>query len=180
MDQRHDEPATLPPASRRSRRADPRPDLAIIDSAHHLFDRPALRYMFEDYLADVRAGHRIVASILSKRCAFSRPDGPELLRPLGEIEFANGVGAMSASGAYGDCRVCAGIVGHADLRFGEQVAELLDQALARAPERFRGVRQITIEDQSDAPFRYVTNRPAPGIMSTRNFARAFAKWLPVA
>ena len=149
------------------------PDLPIIDSAHHLFDRPALRYMTEDYLADVRAGHRIVASIYVETLAFCRPDGPELLRPLGEVEFANGIGAMSASGAYGDCRICAGIVGHADLRHGEQVGELLDQALARAPERFRGVRQITIEDDSDAPFRYVTNRPARGIMKHPKFRAGF-------
>jgi predicted TIM-barrel fold metal-dependent hydrolase len=145
------------------------PDLPIIDSAHHLFDRPALRYMFDDYLQDVRAGHRIVASIYVETLAFARTTGPELLRPLGEVEFANGVGAMSASGAYGDTRICAAIVGHADLRFGKQVGELLDQALTLAPERFRGVRQITIDDESDAPFRYVTNRPARGIMKHPNF-----------
>ncbi|HSV77693.1 MAG TPA: amidohydrolase family protein [Ramlibacter sp.] len=145
------------------------PDLTIIDSAHHLFDRPALRYMFDDYLADVRAGHRIVASIYVETLAFARPDGPEHLRPLSEVEFANGIGAMSASGVYGDCRICAAIVGHADLRFGEQIGELLDQSLALAPERFRGVRQLTLEHDSDAPFRYVTNRPARGIMKHPKF-----------
>src|ERR1700754_3515573 len=86
------------------------PDIPIIDSHHHLFDRPALRYMLDDYLADVRAGHRIGASVYLETQAFARPDGPEVLRPLGEIEFANGVGAMCASGAYGDCRVAAAIV----------------------------------------------------------------------
>src|SRR5258706_8208991 len=126
------------------------PDLPIIDSHHHLFDRPAqpdrpaLRYMLDDYLADARAGHRIIASVYMELSAFARADGPEVLRPLGEIEFANGVGAMCASGVYGDCRVCAGIVGHADLRLGDQVAELLDRAMQLAPDRFRGVRQVTI------------------------------------
>lgn len=145
------------------------PDLPIVDAAHHLFDRPALRYMFDDYLADVRAGHNIVASIYVETLAFARRDGPDLLKPLGEVEFANGIGAMSASGVYGDCRICAAIVGNADLRFGAQVGEMLDQALALAPERLRGVRQITIEHPSDAPFRYVTNRPAPGTMRHPNF-----------
>lgn len=149
------------------------PDMPIIDSAHHLFDRPSLRYMFDDYLADVGAGHRIVASVYVETLAFARPDGPELLRPLGEIEFANGVGAMSASGVYGDCRVCAAIVGFADLRFGDQVAELLDRALELAPERFRGVRQITIEDPSDAPFRYVTNPPPTGVLQNPAFRAGF-------
>ncbi|UUZ77237.1 hypothetical protein LP414_08030 [Polaromonas sp. P1(28)-13] len=112
------------------------PDLPIIDSAHHLLIVRRCATWRRITSRTFRAGHRIVASIYVETLAFSRPDGPELLRPLGEVEFANGVGAMSASGAYGDCRICAGIVGHADLRFGEQVGELLDQALARALSGF--------------------------------------------
>jgi L-fuconolactonase len=149
------------------------PDLPIVDSAHHLFDRPALRYMFEDFLKDVNAGHRIVASVYVETLAFARKDGPEMLRPLGEVEFANGVAAMSASGAYGDCRVCAAIVSHADLRFGSSIGALLDRSIATAPERFRGIRQLTIEHSSDEPFRYVTNRPQPGIMKTTKFHDGF-------
>jgi predicted TIM-barrel fold metal-dependent hydrolase len=149
------------------------PDLPIVDSAHHLFDRPALRYMLDDFLKDVNSGHRIVASIYVETLAFARKDGPEMLRPLGEVEFANGIAAMSASGVYGDCRVCAGIVGHADLRFGSAVGELLDRALEAAPDRFRGVRQLTIEHDSDAPFRYVTNRPQRGIMKSAGFREGF-------
>ena len=36
------------------------------------------------------------------------------MKPIGETEFANGVAAMSASGAYGPARVCAGIVGNVE------------------------------------------------------------------
>jgi len=32
------------------------PDIPIIDAHHHLVDRPGLRYMIDDYLADTRAG----------------------------------------------------------------------------------------------------------------------------
>ena len=140
------------------------PDLAIIDTHHHLFDRPALRYMLDDYLADAYAGHRIVASVFVETQAFARANGPEILRPLGEIEFANGVGAMADSGAYGDCRVCAAIVGHADLRFGDEIGDMLDRASALAPDRFRGVRQITMEHPSDTPFSYMTHRPPNGVL----------------
>ena len=149
------------------------PDLPIIDSAHHLFHRPALRYMFEDFLADVQSGHRIISSVYVETLAFKRADGPEMLQPLGEVEFANGMAAMSASGLYGDCRICEGIVGFADLRFGSAIGELLDRALQTAPERFRGVRQLTIEHPSDAPFRYVTNRPQQGIMKMPAFRQGF-------
>lgn len=141
------------------------PELPIIDAHHHLFDRPALRYLLDDYLADARAGHNIVASVYVETLAFARPDGPELLRPLGEIEFANGVGAMAASGVDGDCRVNAAIVGFADLRFGDAIGELLDHAIALAPERLRGVRQVTIEHPSETPFRYMTHRPPSGVLT---------------
>ena len=66
------------------------PDLPIVDSHIHLFDRPPLRYLFDEYLADARSGHRIVASVYVETQSFARIDGPEMLRPLGEIEFANG------------------------------------------------------------------------------------------
>ncbi|PRX10759.1 UNVERIFIED_ORG: putative TIM-barrel fold metal-dependent hydrolase [Martelella mediterranea] len=146
------------------------PDLPIIDAHHHLFDKPAMRYMLEEYLADVNAGHRIVASVYVEASAFHRVDGPEALRPLGEIEFANGIGAMCASGAYGNQRLCAAIVGYADLRMGDDVGWLLDRAQAASPERFRGVRQITMEHPSDLPFKYFfTGRPPEGVFSHPKF-----------
>jgi predicted TIM-barrel fold metal-dependent hydrolase len=151
------------------------PDLPIVDSHFHLWDRPALRYMFGDYLADIQSGHRIVASVFVETQAFNRKDGPEMFRPLGEIEFANGVGAMADSGVYGDCRVCAGIVGHADLRHGAAIGEYLDAAMAIAPRRFRGVRQITIDDPTEPPYRYLTMRPARGLTRHPEFRNAFAE-----
>lgn len=149
------------------------PDLAIIDAHHHLFDRPGLRYMFEDYLADARSGHRIIASVYVETMAFSRPDGPEVLRPLGEIEYANGIGAIGASKSYGACRVCAAIVGHIDLRQGDAVAKLLDSALARAPERFRGVRQVTLQSDSPKPWQYIPTRPPTDVMDSPGLRPAF-------
>lgn len=115
------------------------PAIPIINSHIHLFDRPALRNMLEDYLADATTGHNIVGSVYIEIQAMARPDGPEMLRPTGEIEFANGVAAMSASGLYGRCRVAAAIVGYADFRCGEKVAQTLDRAMSIAPDRFRGI-----------------------------------------
>ena len=157
------------------------PDLAIIDAHMHLFDRPPLgdrpplRYMLDEYLADARAGHRIVASVYVEIMAFVRKEGPEVLRPLGEIEFANGVGAVAASGVYGDCRACAGIVGYADLRLGDEVAQLLDRAMELAPERFRGIRQCTNFSTNEAPYRFITNRPPRDAMQHPGFRAGFAQ-----
>jgi predicted TIM-barrel fold metal-dependent hydrolase len=106
--------------------------------------------------------------------AFHRADGPEVLRPLGEIEFANGVGAACASGRYGDVRVCAAIVGYADLRQGDQIGWLFDRAMAAAPDRFRGIRQITMEHPSDAPFQYFfTGRPPEAVFQHPEFRKGF-------
>ena len=145
------------------------PDLLIVDSQFHLFDRPPLRYLLDEYLADAGAGHRVVASVYVETQSFARPDGPEMLRPLGEIEFANGVGAVAASGVYGDCRACAAIVGYADLRFGAAVGELLDRALALAPDRLRAIRQVTVEPRNEADYRYITIRPPVGVMQHPRF-----------
>ncbi len=152
------------------------PERPIIDAHHHLFDKPALTYMLDEYLDDIRAGHNIVASVYVEASAFHSVDGPEVLRPLGEVEFANGVGAMCASGAYGDIRLCAGIVGYADLRMGERVGWLFDRAMAAAPQRFRGIRQITMEHPSDAPFKYFfTGRPPAGVFQHPEFRKGFAE-----
>ncbi len=43
---------------------------------------------------------------------------PREMAPVGEVEFVNGIAAMSASGNYGPCRVAEAIIGHADLTLG--------------------------------------------------------------
>jgi predicted TIM-barrel fold metal-dependent hydrolase len=141
-------------------------DIPIIDCHHHLFVRPNLTYLFEDYRKDIGGGHNVVASVFVETRAFSRSDGPELMRPLGEVEFANAVAILSASGAYGHARICAAIVGHADMRAGEAVGELLDKALELAPGRFRGVRQMTMDFPTDEPFKVMPSRPDFGILQS--------------
>ncbi|WP_417725187.1 amidohydrolase family protein [Salipiger sp.] len=145
------------------------PDLPIIDAHHHLRDRLDSYYMFDDYVEDVQRGHNIVASVYVECMSMMRRDGPEVLRPIGEIEFANGVAAVSAAGKYGKCRIAAAIVGYADLRFGDAVGELLDRALATAPDRLRGFRQCTLEHPDPDVWRYVPHPPEAGIMSHPKF-----------
>ncbi len=151
------------------------PGLPIIDAHHHLFDRPNFRYMFEDLLQDMALGHDVRATVYIETQAMARADGPAWLKPIGEIEFANGVAAMSASGGYGRPRVAAGIVGYADLRLGADVAATLDRALATAPERFRGIRQNTITHPSEVPYRYMSHPPDRDILKAPSFRAGFAE-----
>ena len=75
-----------------------------------------------------------------------RADGPADLRPVGEVEFVQGLAAASASGVYGPCRAAAGIVGRADLKLGDRVEPVLDALKAASPNRFRGIRHTVTWD----------------------------------
>ena len=62
------------------------------------------------------------------------------MAPVGEVEFVNGIAAMSASGNYGACRVAEAIIGWADLMLGARVREVLEAEIAAGGGRFRGMR----------------------------------------
>src|SRR5258705_2396927 len=88
------------------------PDLPIVDPHHHLIDRPESgRYLLPDLLADIASGHNVVATVYLEWLSMYRADGPAEMRPVGEIEFANGVAAMCASRNLRKAPVCAGLVG---------------------------------------------------------------------
>jgi L-fuconolactonase len=154
------------------------PDLPIVDPHHHLWDRPGWRYLLEDFLADVNSGHNILASVFVQCRSMYRREGPEQLRPLGETEFVNGVAAMSASGAYGAVRICAGIVGHADLQLGARVEDLLEAHVRAGGGRFRGIRHISAWD-ADASIMNPSYRPPPGLLADRGFREGFALLAPL-
>ena len=76
------------------------PELPMVDPHHHLVDRPETgRYLLPDLLADTGSGHNITATVSLEWLSMYRAQGPADLRPVGEVEFANGVAAMAASGA---------------------------------------------------------------------------------
>ena len=75
-----------------------------------------------------------------------RASGPSALRSVGEVEFANGVGAMAASGLFGEAKVCAGIVGRADLLLGDETEEVLRAHIHAGGGRYRGVRHSAAFD----------------------------------
>src|SRR6185503_160003 len=98
------------------------PDLPIVDPHHHLVDRANTgRYLLPELLADINTGHNIVGTVYLEWLSMYRAAGPSEMRPVGEVEFANGIAAMAASGGYGKTKVCAGIVAHADLMLGARV-----------------------------------------------------------
>src|SRR3954462_7758456 len=136
------------------------PELPIVDPHHHLIDRPESgRYLLPDLLADIDSGHNVVATVYLEWLSMYRADGPVDMRPVGEIEFANGVAAMCASGSYGKPRVCAGIVGHGELTLGSRVAKVLEAMIVAGGGRFRGIRFISASDPEQAQWGATLTRP---------------------
>src|SRR4029077_21161245 len=117
------------------------PDLAIVDTHHHLWDMPGYRYLLPDLLADLGSGHKVIATVFNECHSMYRSSGPIEMRPVGEVDCCADVAAMSDSGQYGPTRICAGIVGHADLALGDRVAPVLEAEIAAGGGRFRRGRR---------------------------------------
>ena len=116
------------------------PNLPIIDTHHHLWQRPDHRYLLHELLDDLGRGHNVTATVFLQCHAMYRTGGPGEMHPIGETEFVAGIAAMSDSGGYGPTKVAAGIVGFADLTLGERVEAVLEAHIRAAGGRFRGVR----------------------------------------
>jgi L-fuconolactonase len=150
------------------------PDLAIVDAHHHLWDRPTGRYLFDELMADLNAGHRVVATLFVQCRSMYRQTGPEALRPVGEVEFINGIAAQSASGLYGAARACAGIIGCADLRLGADVVPVLEALQQAGGGRLRGIRNSTAW-HADERIRSNPIQPPPGLLSDAAFRQGAAQ-----
>jgi predicted TIM-barrel fold metal-dependent hydrolase len=149
------------------------PDLPIVDPHHHLWDRGGWRYLLHALLDDLNSGHNIVATVFLQCRSMHKADGPEELRPVGETEFVNGIAAMSASGGFGPTRVCAGIVGYADMRLGARVREVLEAHIRAGGGRFRGIRHTTAWD-ADSTIVNPANVAAPGLLADPSFREGLA------
>lgn len=141
------------------------PELPIIDPHHHLWLIPAAtlaamrkpesfipvarskaRYLYDEFLADLGTGHNIRASVYMECGSMYRAHGPAPYRSVGEIDFANGVAGMAASGTFGETQVCAGIIGHVDLSLGDAVQDVLEAHIRAGGGRYRGIRSMSHYD----------------------------------
>jgi predicted TIM-barrel fold metal-dependent hydrolase len=154
------------------------PAQPIVDPHHHLWDRDGQRYLLDDIVKDVESGHNIVATVYVDCRSMYRAHGPEAFRPVGEVEFANGVAAMSASGGYGPAAICAGIVGHVDLRLGDGARAVLEAGIAAGNGRFRGIRHSSAWDSDPAVAGMYVSRPQ-GLLRDPAFRKGFAHLAPL-
>ena len=149
------------------------PELPIVDPHHHLWDH-GYRYLFDEFLGDISSGHNIRASVFVQCDAMYRADGDPDFAPVGETEFVNGVAAISASGGYGPARICAGIVGYADLMLGERVDAVLEAHVRAAGNRFRGIRGRSVWDPDPSIKGSAKDFP-PGLLLDPKFREGYRR-----
>ena len=153
------------------------PELPICDPHHHFWDLrpgsvPYQRYLLHELNGDIYSGHNVRSTVFLEARSMYRADGPEELRPVGEVEFVQGLAAASASGVYGPSRAAAAIIGHADLKLAGKVEPVLEALQAASPNRFRGIRHNVTWNVDPA----WDNRETEGILANADF-RAGAKVL---
>ena len=157
------------------------PDLPICDSHHHLWDQEeefvAPRYLMDEIQRDLQSGHNIVSTVFIECGTMYRADGPTEMHVVGEVEFANGIAAMAASGLYGKPRIAAGIIGTADMTIGSEVGRVLDAQIAAGNGRFRGIRYGAAWDPNPGLVRART-RPKPHLLLDEAFRKAVAELAP--
>ena len=127
------------------------PEIPICDPHHHFWDMrteriPYQRYLLHELADDVNSGHNVRSTVFIEARAMYRSSGPEEMRPVGEVEFVQGLAAASESGLYGPTRAAASIVGHANLLLGDGVEPVLEALQTASPNRFRGIRHSVTWD----------------------------------
>ena len=79
------------------------PELPICDPHHHFWvQRPEpvdyQQYLLPDLAADINSGHNVRSTVFVEARSEYRTDGPEEYRPVGEVEFVQGIADESATG----------------------------------------------------------------------------------
>jgi L-fuconolactonase len=172
------------------------PELPIIDPHHHLWDlrgrlaalpephHPFVQaltcgtyYTFNELQADVTSGHNVIGTVFLECGAFYRAGASDALKVVGEVEYVTGVATQSASGLYGDLRLCAGIVGKADLCLGDDAADVLDALAEAGRERFKGIRHAGAWDADPEVLGPAINYPQ-GLYADSTFRAGFRHLAP--
>jgi predicted TIM-barrel fold metal-dependent hydrolase len=184
------------------------PELPIIDAHHHLwflskasldqmqamdspFDhalasvyREHARYLLDEFLADAGSGHNVRASVYVEADSMYRQGGAPGMRSVGEIEFANGVAAMAASGTFGSVRACAAIVGSgAELSLGDAAEGVLRASIQAGGGRYRGVRSRLAYDRdqrvlgTDVAYERVDGKFVAGLKCLQRLGLLFEVWV---
>lgn len=148
------------------------PHLPICDAHHHLWDRPASRYLVDDLVADA-AGHNVVSTVFVECMANYREDGPEAMRPVGETVYIDALAEACLRDPSHNIQCSAAIIGYADLRLGQNVLPVLEAHLESSPIRFKGTRHgVGWDEGPDVPISHT--KPKKGQLLDSTFREGVA------
>jgi L-fuconolactonase len=146
----------------------------IVDPHHHLWELEGSRYLSDEFIADIRSGHNIIATVYVECGSGYRTGGPKSLQAVGETEFALREAAKVGGTHRGSTRLCAGIVPFADLTLGAGVRDVLEAHQAASANRLRGIRHRLA--WAPIPELLATYpHPPPGLMGDTKFREGFAQ-----
>ncbi len=122
------------------------PELEITDAHVHLYDdRPNVPpYVLNELIQDARSGHKVTEAVFVQ-CGWDRLKYPPETAPVGEVRRVVQVAEESVE--RGATQV-TGIVGFADFRQGEAVADAVDALIEAGGPRLVGLRQSVPWDDS--------------------------------
>src|SRR5579871_6402777 len=126
------------------------PERRIIDAHHHLWEIPGRYYMADECLADLQAGHRVVATVHVEALTRYRTSGAEHLRPIGETQMAAEAARWVDEKTGGQIKLCAGIVAYVDLTLpARAIQEAIDLHREISEGRLRGLRDAATWDADE-------------------------------
>lgn len=129
------------------------PDLPVVDSHIHLWDRTGFDYFAPEYLADVADGHNVTSSIYVECNMGYDPALSEDMKPVSEIHY---IMDQIAKGKGNPHDLSAGILGAANLLLGRDVKPILDAQIEASENRFRGVRyRVAFDDDPEAGYHEI-------------------------
>jgi predicted TIM-barrel fold metal-dependent hydrolase len=159
------------------------PAQPLCDAHHHLWALPRSRYLLPQFQVDLAAGHRVVSTVYVEWRSHYRTDGPVEFRPVAEVAFARGVAEAAARGPV---RVCAAIIGFADLSLGDAVRPVLEAEVAAGKGALKGLRHVASWDDDPevlggtaaaGPGLYLEPRFRAGFRLLEEFGLSFDAWL---
>lgn len=113
------------------------PQLAVIDSHMHLWDRIGFDYFAPEFLADVADGHNVQSSIYVECGMAYDAFSPDPMLVVDETRHAMQQVALARGHSH---RLAEGILGAANLLLGSAVQPVLEAHVDASEGRFRGVR----------------------------------------
>jgi predicted TIM-barrel fold metal-dependent hydrolase len=143
------------------------PDLTIVDPHVHMWNKGGFDYFAPELLADVHDGHKVVKTIYVECHMGYDNKRNEAFQPVGETEY---VIDQVTRAEQTDHDLAAGILGCANLMLGSEVRPILENHIAAARGRFRGLRaHVAYHPDPAVGYPDIPRYPKTHVMRTESF-----------